>query len=336
MTRRTERLGEEIREEVARMITGELKDPRIGFVTVTRVDLGPDLRQARIYVGVLGTREAAARRASPASSRRRGSCAARWASGCACATRRSCVFQYDEGLEASDRVARLLDEIQQPAAGSGHERRRRRGLAPVDGVLVVDKPAGPTSHDVVDHVRRSLRERRAGHTGTLDPFATGVLPVCLGKATRLARFLAAGEKTYRATVRLGFATTTDDLTGEPLVRAAPRVGDRRRRGRRRPRAWSGQQLQVPPAYSAKRSGGERLYDLARRGVVVDAAAGAGGRPRPRRAVRAGRPGRDPRPLRARHLRARSRPRPRGGAGHGRPPRLAAARRPAAPSTRATR
>jgi tRNA pseudouridine55 synthase len=135
-------------------------------------------------------------------------------------------------------------------------------------VLVVDKPAGPTSHDVVDHVRRSLRLRRAGHTGTLDPFATGVLPVCVGKATRLARFLTAGEKTYRATARLGFATTTDDVMGEPL--SAPRaVSVDRAQVEAAARTLVGEQMQVPPAYSAKRSGGERLYDLARRGVAVE-------------------------------------------------------------------
>ena len=138
----------------------------------------------------------------------------------------------------------------------------------LDGVLVVDKPAGPTSHDVVDHVRRSLRLRRVGHTGTLDPFATGVLPVCVGKATRLARFLAAGEKTYRATARLGFATTTDDGTGAPL--SAPReVSVDRAQVEAAARTLVGEQMQVPPAYSAKRSGGERLYDLARRGVAVE-------------------------------------------------------------------
>ncbi len=138
----------------------------------------------------------------------------------------------------------------------------------LDGVLVVDKPAGPTSHDVVDHVRRSLRLRRVGHTGTLDPFATGVLPVCVGKATRLARFLAAGEKTYRATARLGFATTTDDGTGTPL--SAPReVSVDRAQVEAAARTLVGEQMQVPPAYSAKRSGGERLYDLARRGVAVE-------------------------------------------------------------------
>lgn len=142
-----------------------------------------------------------------------------------------------------------------------------RGDAP-HGVLVVDKPSGPTSHDVVDRVRRALGERRVGHTGTLDPFATGVLPVCVGKATRLARFLGGGEKSYRATVRLGFATTTDDLQGEPLGEpAAVRVtaADVARAGR----AFVGEIEQLPPLYSAKRMAGRRLYDLARRGVPVE-------------------------------------------------------------------
>ncbi|HEV7498579.1 MAG TPA: tRNA pseudouridine(55) synthase TruB [Vicinamibacteria bacterium] len=140
----------------------------------------------------------------------------------------------------------------------------------MDGVLVVDKPAGPTSHDVVDHVRRSLGTRRVGHTGTLDPFATGVLAVCVGKATRLARFLAAGEKTYRATVRLGFATTTDDLTGEPL--SGPRAVDVTEDALdAATRELVGERLQVPPAYSAKRAGGQRFYELARRGIAIERA-----------------------------------------------------------------
>ena len=133
------------------------------------------------------------------------------------------------------------------------------------GVLVVDKPAGPTSHDVVDRVRRGLGIRKAGHTGTLDPFATGVLPVCLGKATRLARFLGGADKTYRATVRLGFATTTDDLTGEPL--AAPRPADVTADALAEAcRALSGPQMQKAPAYSAKWVQGRRAYDLARVGI----------------------------------------------------------------------
>jgi tRNA pseudouridine55 synthase len=140
----------------------------------------------------------------------------------------------------------------------------------VDGVLVVDKPGGPTSHDVVDRARRVLRTRRVGHTGTLDPFATGVLPLCLGRATRLARFLAAGEKTYRATVRLGFATTTDDVTGEPLgpPRAAA-VGDSALLSALS--AFVGSFDQVPPTFSAKQVAGRRAYELARRGEAVSRA-----------------------------------------------------------------
>ena len=138
---------------------------------------------------------------------------------------------------------------------------------PLAGVLVVDKPAGPTSHDVVARVRKALRVRRAGHTGTLDPFATGVLPVCLGKATRLARFLSAAEKSYRATVRLGFATTTDDATGEPL--GSPRSFESDREALALAcRSLTGSILQEPPAYSARHVSGRRLYEWARAGVAV--------------------------------------------------------------------
>lgn len=137
-------------------------------------------------------------------------------------------------------------------------------MTELHGVLVVDKPAGPTSHDVVERVRQAFATRKAGHTGTLDPFATGVLPVCLGQATRLVRFLAGGDKLYRATLRLGFATTTDDLHGAPLGPVSAGV----------PSAESlraacaelvGRLLQVPPAFSAKRVAGRRAYELAREG-----------------------------------------------------------------------
>ncbi len=136
------------------------------------------------------------------------------------------------------------------------------------GVLVVDKPKGPTSHDVVDRVRQACGTRRVGHAGTLDPFATGVLPVCVGKATRLARFLAAGDKRYRAIVRLGFATDTDDLTGQPLGPPAPVTADASA-VEAACRSLVGPQMQLPPAYSARRRDGRRLYELARAGVPVE-------------------------------------------------------------------
>lgn len=143
-------------------------------------------------------------------------------------------------------------------------------MSAVSGVLVVDKPAGPTSHDAVDRVRRALGTRRVGHTGTLDPFATGVLAVCVGKATRLSRFLMDSEKVYAAGVRLGFATTTDDLTGEPLgpamdVALEPEIVAAAAR------TFVGALDQVPPAYSAKRVGGRKMYELAREGESVAAA-----------------------------------------------------------------
>lgn len=144
----------------------------------------------------------------------------------------------------------------------------REGTSPIEGVLVVDKPSGPTSHDVVDRVRRALDVRRIGHTGTLDPFATGVLPVCVGKATRLVRFLADGPKVYRAVVRLGYATTTDDRMGEAL--SAPRaVAVDLETVRAACSRLTGDVLQTPPFYSAKRVGGRRLYELAREGAVVE-------------------------------------------------------------------
>jgi tRNA pseudouridine55 synthase len=141
----------------------------------------------------------------------------------------------------------------------------------VDGVLVVDKPAGPTSHDIVDRARRALGTRRVGHTGTLDPFATGVLVLCVGRATRLARFLAASDKTYRARVRLGFATTTDDLTGTALGPPhAEAVGEGALGAALA--ALVGTFDQVPPAFSARQVAGRRLYELARRGEAVARAA----------------------------------------------------------------
>jgi tRNA pseudouridine55 synthase len=137
----------------------------------------------------------------------------------------------------------------------------------LDGVLVVDKPAGPTSHDVVDRARRALGERRIGHTGTLDPFASGVLALCVGKATRLVRFLSGGEKHYRAALRLGFGTSTDDFTGDPLGAPAPVVVSRDE-VRRALSGLTGSYDQVPPAFSARHVDGRRAYELARRGAEV--------------------------------------------------------------------
>jgi tRNA pseudouridine55 synthase len=93
-------------------------------------------------------------------------------------------------------------------------------MLPMDGVLIIDKPAGMTSHDVVARVRKIIGERRVGHTGTLDPFATGVLVLLVGRATRIAQFLSGAEKEYKGLIRLGYSTETGDVTGE-RVEAPP-------------------------------------------------------------------------------------------------------------------
>jgi tRNA pseudouridine55 synthase len=140
------------------------------------------------------------------------------------------------------------------------------------GVLVIDKPPGPTSHDIVAVIRRRLRGAKIGHTGTLDPFATGVLPLVIGRATRLARYLTASDKEYDAVIRLGRTTDTHDVTGSVLSEVPP--------GTAMPGAQTlsallttflGTWLQTPPAFSAKMSDGVRAYEQARRGVAVQLA-----------------------------------------------------------------
>jgi tRNA pseudouridine55 synthase len=133
----------------------------------------------------------------------------------------------------------------------------------MDGLLIVDKPAGPTSHDVVAIARRVLGERRVGHTGTLDPAATGVLPLVLGRATRLARFLSNSDKEYEARVRLGIATDTYDADGLPVGPAHTGAWPSREDVERALDAFRGTFLQTPPVFSAKKIDGQRSYALAR-------------------------------------------------------------------------
>ena len=139
----------------------------------------------------------------------------------------------------------------------------------MDGILIIDKPAGMTSHDVVAKARRILKTKRIGHTGTLDPFATGVMVLLIGKATRLAQFLDKDAKEYDALVRFGYETDTGDLTGnakcemqsaklissEEIENALPE--------------FRGEISQTPPMYSAKKIEGKKLYELARKGIEIE-------------------------------------------------------------------
>jgi tRNA pseudouridine55 synthase len=146
--------------------------------------------------------------------------------------------------------------------------KQRSGFA-ADGVLVIDKPADWTSHDVVAKVRKILRTRRVGHTGTLDPFATGVLVVCVNRATRLVQFLTGDDKEYLATMRLGFATDTGDFTGEALSPSADARHITPEQVQEALAPFRGRIQQIPPMYSAKKVGGVRLHELARRGEEIE-------------------------------------------------------------------
>ena len=136
----------------------------------------------------------------------------------------------------------------------------------LDGILVIAKPSGPTSHDVVALVRRLASTRRVGHGGTLDPFAAGVLPVFLGRATRLVEYHLGAEKRYRATICLGATSTTDDLDGDRTTIEGPPVT--RERFEAALVAFTGPIRQVPPDYSAVQIEGRRAYQIARQGEPV--------------------------------------------------------------------
>jgi tRNA pseudouridine55 synthase len=137
----------------------------------------------------------------------------------------------------------------------------------MDGVLAVDKPAGMTSHDVVDRVRRRLGTRKVGHAGTLDPDATGVLIVGVGRATRLLSYAQESPKRYRALARFGTSTTTQDASGEVIAERATHIG--REDVEREIKRFVGDIEQVPPMVSAVKIGGERLYKKARRGEEIE-------------------------------------------------------------------
>lgn len=145
----------------------------------------------------------------------------------------------------------------------------REARAPIDGVLLLDKPVGLTSNQALQQAKRLLAARKAGHTGSLDPIATGLLPLCFGEATKLAQFLLAAEKRYRVVVRLGVTTTTFDAEGTVLQVRPIAVSERALA--RALAEFRGEIEQLPPMYSALKHGGRPLYELARAGVEVERA-----------------------------------------------------------------
>src|SRR5215469_4859428 len=141
-------------------------------------------------------------------------------------------------------------------------RRKPRGR-PLDGWLIIDKPPGVTSTDVVNRVRRAFDAQKAGHGGTLDPLATGILPIAFGAATKTVPYVMDGTKLYRFTLRFGEARDTDDADGKITATSSIRPSDDQIRAKLP--QFRGDIMQVPPVYSAVKIAGERAYDMAREG-----------------------------------------------------------------------
>ncbi len=145
---------------------------------------------------------------------------------------------------------------------------RRRGQRIVDGLLLLDKPVGMTSNGALQRVKRLFRARKAGHTGSLDPLASGMLPVCFGQATKLSAYLLDADKTYRVTAKFGERTDTGDADGQVVERSRVTALERADLEAVLPR-FRGEIMQIPPMYSALKKDGRRLYELAREGREVE-------------------------------------------------------------------
>lgn len=146
--------------------------------------------------------------------------------------------------------------------------RRRKGL-PINGVLLVDKPPGMSSNGVLQRVRRIYKAQKAGHTGTLDPLATGLLPICLGEATKFSQFLLAADKHYLTTATLGVVTDTLDVEGSVIECSPVPELSEQQIGTLLEAKFLGDIQQIPPMYSALKHKGKKLYELARAGQVVE-------------------------------------------------------------------
>ena len=144
-----------------------------------------------------------------------------------------------------------------------------RELEPAAGVIALDKPAGMTSHDVVARARRLFMTKQIGHTGTLDPMATGVLVLLVGRAVKAAEYVTASKKRYAATLRLGVMTDTGDITGKVIGKSESEIFPSSEEVRAAANKFFGEYMQTPPMYSALKSGGRKLVDLARQGIEVE-------------------------------------------------------------------
>ena len=246
---RAQRIGEQIARDLAELIPQEVRDPRVGLVTITGCEVTPDYAHAKVYFTVLGS--------DPAAS----------AAGlnAAAGMLRSILFKR---LHIHTVPTLHFAHDQSPATPTDSEHRMKKKGDPIDGVLLFDKPEGLSSNAAMQIVRRLANAQKAGHTGTLDPMATGLLPLCFGNATKYSADLLNAEKGYEARVQLGAETDSGDRTGT-VTQTFDASGVTADMVREAAAAFLGEIEQIPPMHSALKKDGQCLYTLARRGEVVE-------------------------------------------------------------------
>jgi tRNA pseudouridine(55) synthase/ribosome-binding factor A len=275
---RSLRVAEQLQRELAVLIRDEVKDPRLGMVSISGVEVSRDMAHAKIFVSVLGEGQVA-KESLEVLTRAASFLRRELGRRMLLRTVPQLRFIHDRSLEEGARMSALIDEgrrYQETGPPGflnvfskvvGMARRRTHGR-PVNGILLLDKPMGATSNAALQQVKRLFQAQKAGHTGSLDPLATGVLPICLGEATKASAFLLDADKHYRVVCKLGETTSTQDAEGEVLetrpvgdydLAELEAVLDR----------FRGPQEQVPPMFSAVKHEGQRLYKLARQGIEVE-------------------------------------------------------------------
>ncbi|KAG1716439.1 hypothetical protein ID866_714 [Astraeus odoratus] len=256
---RPQRVAQEMQKEIALILQREIKDPRIGMMTtVSGVEMSRDLAYAKVFVTFLNDQdEAAVKNGIKALQEASGFIRSLLGKAMRLRIVPELTFFYDNSLVEGMRMSNLQ--------GGLMSRPRRRGRD-VHGVLLLDKPQGASSNDVLQKVKRIYNANRAGHTGALDPLATGMLPICLGEATKFSQYLLDSDKRYRVIAKLGQRTDTSDADGQvveerPVTFSAEQLDAVLE-------SFRGDTMQVPSMYSALKYQGKKLYEYARQGIDV--------------------------------------------------------------------
>ena len=263
------KVADQIQRDLTELIARELKDPRVGMVTLQAVEVTPDYAHAKVFFSLL-TGDVA--ETTEALNQAAGFLRNGLFKRLHIHTVPTLHFVFDRTTE---RAADMNALIAQAVASRSKERlamnapRTRVQRRPVHGVLLLDKPLGLSSNQALQKAKWLLRAEKAGHTGTLDPLATGVLPLCFGAATKFSQLHLDADKTYVATARLGIRTATGDAEGEVIAERPVQVAAEDLA--RAEALFTGPIRQVPPMHSALKKDGKALYEYAREGIEVERA-----------------------------------------------------------------